>query len=126
MLTTSLKRPGSVNFAKLAALAAVGAALGWNSIDATAAIRLDAPRPPALRNAAVRDTDLERLFWMCDHAATTRMLDANERVACATVGEQFKTEKFGGDFERMLNWWRKNKTVQHQKLDQDAASNAAQ
>jgi hypothetical protein len=115
-----------VNFAKLAALAVAGAALGWNSIDATAAYRLDAPRPAALRDAGVRDADLERLFWMCDHAATTRMLDANERAACTTVGEQFKTEKFGGDFEQMLNWWRKNKAVQHQKLDQDAASNAAQ
>lgn len=92
MFKTSQMRHGAVNFAKLVALAAVGAALGWNPIDATAAYRLDAPRPAALRDVRVHDSELEQLFWICDYAGTTRRVDANERAACAAVGDRLKLE----------------------------------
>jgi hypothetical protein len=110
MLTAYLKRHDLPGFAKAAALAAVGAALGWSPIDATAAQRLDAPRPAQVRDTRVQDADLEQLFWLCDHAATKRMVDASERAVCGAVAERLKMEKFGGDFETMLNWWRKNKS----------------
>ena len=125
MLTAYLKRHDLAGFAKAAALAAVGAALGWNPIDATAAQHARRASASNVRDARVQDVDLEQLFWICDHAATTRMVDASERAVCGAVAEQLKMEKFGGDFEKMLNWWRKNKVVQHQNLDRDDDSNPA-
>jgi hypothetical protein len=114
-----------VGLVKLAALVAFGASLGWNPIDVVAAQRLDAPRPAPSQVASVRDIDLEDLFWRCDYAATVEILAANERALCTAVAEQFKQERFGGDFERMLNWWQVNKAIRHQKLDRDDGSNAA-
>ena len=112
-------------FAKLAASAAFGAVLGWNPVDAATAQRLDAPRPAATQAASVRDIDLEDLFWRCDYAATVAVVDADEHALCIAVAEQLKVERFGGDFERMLNWWQVNKPIQHRKLDRDEGSNAA-
>jgi hypothetical protein len=126
MLTTSRKPHGSAPLTKLATLAAVGAALAWTSVDATAARRLDAPRPTEVRATRVQDADLERLFWICDHAAAVRMVNANEHAVCSAITEQLKKEKFGGDFESMLSWWRTNKIIQHQRLDADDESGAAQ
>jgi hypothetical protein len=127
MFKASLKRQGSVQLAKVAALAVVvGATLGWNPVATAATHRLDTPRSAELREVRFQGDELEALFWLCDHAATTRTIEVNERATCGAVAEQLKTEKFGGDFEQMLNWWRKNKVAQHQKLDRDAAPNAAQ
>jgi hypothetical protein len=111
--------------AKVVALAAVAAALGWNPIDATAAQRLDAPRPAAAQPANAQDVDLEEIFWLCDYAASTGMVDASERAVCAAITDQLKIERFGGDFEQMLRWWQANKFVRHQQLERDEDSNAA-
>lgn len=114
-----------VGFGRLAALAAFAAALAWNQADAATAQRFDAPRPAATQVASVREVDLEDLFWRCDYAATAGVVDADERALCAAVAEQLKVERFGGDFDRMLDWWQVNKPVQHRKLDRDDGSNAA-
>jgi hypothetical protein len=110
---------------KAAVMVAVAAALGWNPVDATAAQRLDAPRPAGAQPASVQDGDLEELFWLCDYAASTGMVDAGERAVCAAVTDQLKIERFGGDFEQMLRWWQANKFVRHQQLERDEDSNAA-
>ena len=114
-----------VGFARLAALAAFAAAVAGNRADAATAPRVDVPRPAGTPAASVREADLEELFWRCDYAATVEIVAANERALCTAVAEQLKQERFGGDFERMLNWWQVNKAIQHQKLDRDDASNAA-
>ena len=100
-------------------------ALGWNPIDATAAQRRDVPRPAAAQPASAQDVDLEELFWLCDYAATTGMVDPSERAVCAAVTDQLKLERFGGDFEQMLRWWQANKFVPHQQLERDEDSSAA-
>jgi len=114
-----------VGFARLAALAAFAAALAWNRADAATAQRVDVPRPAASQAASVRDIDLEDLFWRCDYAATVEIVAANERALCTAVAEQLKQERFGGDFERMLNWWQVNKVIRHQTLDREDGANLA-
>jgi|SRR5262245_43649188 len=111
--------PGLV---RLAALAVCAAALSWNRADAAPARWVDAPRPAATPVAGAREVDLEELFWRCDYAATVAVVDPDESALCATVAEQLKVERFGGDFERMLDWWQVNKASRHQKLDRDAGS----
>jgi hypothetical protein len=110
--------------AKVAALAAVAAALGWSPVDAAAAQRFDAPLPAA-RPASAQDFDLEEMFWLCDYAATTGVVDPGERAVCSAITDQLKMDRFGGDFEQMLRWWQANKLVRHRQLERDAESNAA-
>lgn len=58
--------------------------------------------------------DLERAFWACDSAATTRGVHGAAGVACGNATEQLKQRKFNGDFAAMLAWWRENKAAMHQ------------
>jgi hypothetical protein len=125
MLKAYLNRYG---VARVVALAAAGAAFGLNPVDATAARRLDAPRPAEIRVVAGVQhlDDLEELFWLCDHAASAGRIGANERAICGAITESLQMQRFGGDFERMLDWWRANRVVEHQKLDREDGSNAAE
>ena len=115
----------SAGFATLAALAAASAALSWDPACAATAQRFDAPRPATTQSAGVRDRDLEDLFWRCDYVATVEVIGADEHALCIAVAEQLKTERFGGDFERMLDWWQANKVSEHRKLEREAGSNPA-
>jgi hypothetical protein len=110
--------------AKLVALALVAAALGWQPVDANAAQRSDVPRPAEARPVSAGEVDLEELFWLCDYAATSGMVGTDERVACGAVTDRLKADRFGGDFERMLQWWQANRAGRHQRIerDEDAAA----
>ena len=123
MLKSRLNQHGLSGLARVAALVAVAAALGWNPVDAMAA-RLDVSRPAELQLARAQDVDLEEVFWLCDYAASTAMVDASERSVCSAVTDQLKRERFGGDFEQLLRWWQANKFIRHQQLERDADSNA--
>jgi hypothetical protein len=103
---------------KAVALAAAAAALAWYATDAHAASRLDVPRPAEARPASVPDGDLEDIFWLCDYAATVGFVDPDDRESCSAITDRLKAERFGGDFERMLEWWQANRTVRHQRLDE--------
>ena len=60
--------------------------------------------------------ELERLFWMCDYAATAGTLQDNEIEMCGAATEQLKLMKFDGDFDKLLAWWRASKEAEHQTL----------
>ena len=58
--------------------------------------------------------DLEKLFWMCDYAATVSALDPHEFAMCKAVIEQLRLAKFGGDFDDWIEWHRWNKDAEHE------------
>ncbi|MEO8186704.1 MAG: hypothetical protein ABI580_04985 [Burkholderiaceae bacterium] len=60
--------------------------------------------------------ELERLFWMCDYAATAGTLEANEVEMCGAATEALQRIKLDGDSEKLLAWWRLNKETEHQAL----------
>ena len=62
--------------------------------------------------------ELEKTFWICDHAATKAVVDVNQAVVCGAITDELRREKFDGDFEKLLIWWRLNRAAEHQKLDQ--------
>lgn len=76
---------------------------------ARAVLKASVPEPPAV--------DLERAFWVCDHAASTRGVDGATGIACGIVTENLKATKFKGDFDAMLAWWRQHKVAEHQALE---------
>jgi hypothetical protein len=53
------------------------------------------------------------------------MVGAEERAACGAATDELRLERFGGDSEQMLRWWRANKAVRHQQLERDEGANAA-
>jgi hypothetical protein len=68
------------------------------------------------RIVALGAADLEKAFWICDHAATTDGVDATPVDICGAVYDELKARKFEGDFERLLAWWRQNKPAEHGRL----------
>jgi hypothetical protein len=104
--------------ARLASLVLVGAALGWHGIDVAATERTLTIAAPEARMTNVKLAELEKTFWLCDHAATRRGVDPELGMMCVGATEELKREKFGGDAEKMLAWWQRNKVAQHRKLDQ--------
>ena len=65
--------------------------------------------------------EIERMFWDCDHAATTRPMAPIDAMACSVATELFQRVAFGGDFGALLAWWREHKAVEHAKRDATAA-----
>jgi hypothetical protein len=72
--------------------------------------------PGALTDARYTPADVEKAFWACDYAATTRWVDAEEGAMCVANYEELKRSKFSGDFQALLEWWQKNKAAQHRAL----------
>ena len=62
---------------------------------------------------------LEQMFWRCDHAATTRLLDFSEGADCAAAMAALKQARFADDFAAMLQWWEANKDGQHARIERE-------
>jgi len=61
--------------------------------------------------------DLEDTFWICDWSSTLSRLGATQIASCASAAEELKARKFGGEFEKLIAWWQKNKAAVHRRLN---------
>ena len=68
-------------------------------------------------HSATKIAELEKQFWVCDYIGTTRGIEGPHGVTCGANYEELKQTKFGGDFEKLVTWWRLNKVAQHQALE---------
>ena len=66
---------------------------------------------------ATQIAELEKQFWVCDYIGSTRGIEGPHGVTCGANYEELKQTKFGGDFEKLVTWWRLNKIAQHQALE---------
>ncbi len=76
-------------------------------------------------NAHQAATSLEKQFWECDYAATTRGVGLGEGAMCGEVFEDLKRSKFRGDFHAMFSWWQQNKSAEHLALAEVSRTIAA-
>lgn len=58
---------------------------------------------------------LETLFWDCDYMSSTALLDGTDAAICSSVFERIKKEKFAGDFNKFMQWWKPLKDKEHAK-----------
>ena len=64
------------------------------------------PTEPA---AALRGADVATLktwYLACDRASRQAPLDRTVAQACSLTAEALKQQAFGGDFDRLIAWWR--------------------
>jgi hypothetical protein len=59
-------------------------------------------------NAATID-QLKLTYLECDRRASDARLDLSDAMYCSTIHEVLKQRGFGGDFDRMLAWWKSEK-----------------
>jgi hypothetical protein len=100
----------------LVALAA-GLALGWTGLGDA----VDRPRDVVKQlDVRQRIAELEKTFWQCEHAASDGGIDAAMAAHCDAVTDELKKRKFGGDFERLLQWWQLNKLALISRMEVNA------
>ncbi|HVG04046.1 MAG TPA: hypothetical protein VM937_03810 [Burkholderiaceae bacterium] len=68
-------------------------------------------------SGASGDRELEKLFWMCDYAATVSTLELHELEMCGAVIKQLRLATFGGDFDEWIEWYGLNKEAEHEALE---------
>lgn len=97
---------------------ALSAALAFSGVASGAQEQMREPHPAETGAAHPTLADLEKTFWVCDHAATVYgVLDLGTAAACAAATWDFRVKRFNGDLNAMLSWWQRNKAHQHQLLD---------
>lgn len=82
------------------------------------------PSPPpaaAAQPEAMPTAQLEAIFWACDYVATTRGIDATPMAQCAIATRELRRVKFANSFHALLDWWRENKAVEHERERQARA-----
>ena len=84
------------------------------------------PTAPAGDFGEVDLEQLERVFWVCDHAAATDGVDGPTGMACANATEELKQRRFDGNFSAMLRWWQGNKAAMYEALTQAEQQSEAQ
>jgi hypothetical protein len=104
---------------RLGRLGVASIALGAFALAAATALPRQALASEAVpaTNEEFDAVELERAFWACDYVATTKGVSATPIAACKLATEALKKQKFGGDFEAFLSWWRENKPSEHLKMD---------
>ena len=70
-------------------------------------------------DAAAKLADLEKAFWICDHAGTVYGVDGTMAVACVAVTDELRQLKFDNDTDLLTDWWRLNKGEQHASLERE-------
>jgi hypothetical protein len=53
---------------------------------------------------------LKRLYLECDRVTSRERVDATQFAQCAMVGDELLRRGFDGDFDRLLAWWRAEKS----------------
>ena len=107
------------SFAVIAVTAPAHASVNHASVEFSASSseplvdKHDFINPLKSADAASGTIELEKLFWMCDYAATSGALEAHEIEMCGAVTQQLQRVKFDDDFDKLLVWWRVNKEAQH-------------
>ncbi len=56
---------------------------------------------------------IEKTYWDCDYAANRTIVDPSDAEFCGHAFERLKAEKFNGDFQKLLEWWKVNKAREH-------------
>ena len=54
-------------------------------------------------------SEVEKVYWDCEFMATEGRISLDHAAGCSELYEHLKKEKFGGEFERFLVWWKANK-----------------
>jgi hypothetical protein len=60
----------------------------------------------------VTPAELQSAYLECDRMAMTTALDFGTAAGCSVVYEALKARMFGGDFERLLEWHRRQRAAQ--------------
>jgi len=59
--------------------------------------------------AGLSAEQLKTSYLMCDRRATREFLGFADAVVCSHISEALKHKVFGGDFNKLIEWWQAHK-----------------
>ncbi|HEX6364464.1 MAG TPA: hypothetical protein VFZ93_16015 [Albitalea sp.] len=77
-----------------------------------AAAAAAAAEPVTARAAEPALDTLKAAYLECDRRASQAVLDRATATQCSVVAEQLLQRGFEGDLDRLLDWWRRERTSQ--------------
>jgi hypothetical protein len=93
--------------------ASIAATIAASLLLATPASNPRAQPPNGTRAAVDREVhSLKAAYMRCDRAATERLLGSGDAAICSVIYEELLKVGFGGDFQRLLAWWRAARVAQ--------------
>lgn len=66
-------------------------------------------QPGRDESAGLSAEQLKTSYLMCDRRANREFLELADAVFCSHISETLKHKVFGGDFDKLLEWWRAHK-----------------
>jgi hypothetical protein len=64
------------------------------------------PPQPSAALSSVTPAQLQSAYLQCERQAQAAALDSATAATCSMIYEALKQRVFGGDFDRLLAWWR--------------------
>lgn len=78
-------------------------------------------QPDRSHLAPVPVDQLKAMYLQCERTASGSLLDAGEAAECSMVGEELLARCIGGDYSRLLQWWRAERASAARCTDPGAA-----
>lgn len=91
-------------------------ALANDPVHAQSASSAATPFPKNLATA-----ELKRVFLVCDLASSRARLALHDAVQCSMVYEELKRRAFDGDYDKLLAWWRAQRSHPESQTANSAA-----
>lgn len=63
-------------------------------------------QPPASALRALPVEQLKKTYLDCDRQTQARLIPFGDAAECSIVADELLARGFGGDFNRLLAWWR--------------------
>jgi len=54
---------------------------------------------------SLTEAELKTIYFHCEQLAASTLLDFDSAAQCSKVSEELLERSFGGNFERLLEWW---------------------
>jgi hypothetical protein len=118
LMKTQLRNDPTATIRAALAVCACAAILWWTGN----AHAENVAAPPAATTAERHLANLEHVFWLCDYIAAKHGVAEAPMELCTDVTHELMDAKFGADFERMVEWWRRNKEEAHERLAGEGAA----
>lgn len=78
-------------------------------------------QPPASPLRALPLEQLKKTYLECDRQTRSRLLPSGDAADCSIVADELLARGFGGDFDRLLAWWRSSREAASCRSEAGAA-----
>lgn len=81
----------------------------WIAVAAALAAAAVQAQPPVDTCGKLSIDTLKAAYLACDRRMSSQRVDTTLAQRCGAIGEALQQRGFGGDFDRLIDWWRQER-----------------